>query len=42
LSNKTNSGETMNENSLPYEVNHIFANVDIDAEDLDYARISTK
>jgi CMP-N-acetylneuraminic acid synthetase len=31
-------GETMNENSLPYEVNHIFANVDIDAqEDLDYA-----
>lgn len=31
-------GEIMNEASLPYEVNHIFANVDIDTQDdFDYA-----
>jgi CMP-N-acetylneuraminic acid synthetase len=31
-------GKIFSENSLPYEVNHIFATVDIDTQDdLDYA-----
>ena len=33
-----NEGKIISENSIPYEVNHIFANIDIDTqEDFDYA-----
>lgn len=36
-------GEIISDNSVPYEVNHIFANVDIDTqEDLDYANFLIK
>jgi CMP-N-acetylneuraminic acid synthetase len=36
-------GEIISENSLPYQVNHIFASIDIDTqEDLDYAEYLLK